>query len=136
MIELKDIEKTYRVKKREAGIGNAIKSFVKGNYEEVKALKGISFKINEGEIVGYIGPNGAGKSTLMKVLGGTVHKDEGTVIVNGKEVNIRNKHMSQELGIAFVPQELDFISNFTVDYLFEKQSIELILLPQKKNNDE
>ena len=68
MIELKNIEKTYKVKKREAGIKNALKSFTKGKYEEVKALSGISFKIDEGEIVGYIGPNGAGKSTVLTAI--------------------------------------------------------------------
>ena len=98
-----------------ADIVNAIEMIgVKKSFGGLHALKEVNFVVTSGTCHGLIGENGAGKSTLMKVLGGTVHKDEGTVIVNGKEVNIRNKHMSQELGIAFVPQELDFISNFTV----------------------
>lgn len=101
MIELKDIEKTYRVKKREAGIGNAIKSFVKGNYEEVKALKGISFKINEGEIVGYIGPNGAGKSTTIKIMCGILTPDSGECKINGLVPYKDRKEYVKDIGVVF-----------------------------------
>lgn len=101
MIELKDIEKTYRVKKREAGIKNAIKSFVKGNYEEVKALKGISFKINEGEIVGYIGPNGAGKSTTIKIMCGILTPDSGECKINGLVPYKDRKEYVKDIGVVF-----------------------------------
>lgn len=59
MIELEHITKTYKIAKRDAGLKNAVKSYFKRDYTEVKALDDISFKINEGEMVGYIGPNGA-----------------------------------------------------------------------------
>ena len=49
MIELKNITKTYKVSKRDAGLKNAFKSYFKRDYEEVKALDDISFKIDEGE---------------------------------------------------------------------------------------
>ena len=61
MIELEQISKTYKVSKRNAGLKKACKSYFKREYTEVKALDNISFKINEGEMVGYIGPNGARK---------------------------------------------------------------------------
>ena len=61
MIELEQISKTYKVSKRNAGLKNAFKSYFKRENTEVKALDNISFKINEGEMVGYIGPNGARK---------------------------------------------------------------------------
>ena len=61
MIELQNITKTYKVTKRNAGLKNAAKSYFKREYEQVKALDNISFKIEEGEMVGYIGPNGARK---------------------------------------------------------------------------
>lgn len=51
MIELEHITKTYKVAKREAGLKNAVKSYFKREYTEVKALDDISFKINEGEMV-------------------------------------------------------------------------------------
>lgn len=101
MIELKDIKKTYKVKKREAGIGKAIKSFVRGKYEEVEALKGISFKINEGEIVGYIGPNGAGKSTTIKIMCGILTPDSGECIINGLIPYKDRKEYVKDIGVVF-----------------------------------
>lgn len=101
MIELKNIKKTYKVKKRQAGIGNAIKSFVKGKYEEVEALKDISFKINEGEIVGYIGPNGAGKSTTIKIMCGILTPDSGECIINGLVPYKNRKEYVKDIGVVF-----------------------------------
>jgi ABC-2 type transport system ATP-binding protein len=54
MIALHNIEKTFRVTKRQAGFGNAVKALFSRNYEIVKALYDISFTINDGEMVGYI----------------------------------------------------------------------------------
>ena len=101
MIELKNIEKTQKVKKREAGIKNALKSFTKGKYEEVKALSGISFKIDEGEIVGYIGPNGAGKSTTIKIMCGILTPDSGECTINGMVPYKERKKYVKNIGVVF-----------------------------------
>lgn len=101
MIELKNIEKTYKIRKREAGVTNALKSFVKVNYEEVKALKGISFKIDEGEIVGYIGPNGAGKSTTIKIMCGILTPDSGECVINGYVPYKERKKYVKDIGVVF-----------------------------------
>ena len=77
MIEMKGISKTYRVRKREAGLGNAVKALFSREYTEVKALNDMSFTISDGQIVGYIGPNGAGKSTTIKILTGILRPDSG-----------------------------------------------------------
>ncbi len=73
MIELKNISKTFKVHRRNAGFKEATKSLFRREYEVVTALNDISFSIAEGEMVGYIGPNGAGKSTLLKIIAGVLN---------------------------------------------------------------
>lgn len=77
MIEVESLSKTFKVAKRNAGLGAAVKSLFKPDYSTVKALENISFSIDEGEIVGYIGPNGAGKSTTIKIISGILVPDSG-----------------------------------------------------------
>ena len=60
-----------------------IKALFSRKYEEVRAVDGISFDIEEGEIVGYIGANGAGKSTTIKMMCGILHPTGGSVTVDG-----------------------------------------------------
>ena len=64
---------------------------------EFWALRGLSFEVNEGEIVGVIGPNGAGKSTLLRVLAGIYYPDEGEVQVDGSVSTLLS------LGVGFRP---------------------------------
>ena len=68
------------------------------NYGTQKALDGVSFTIQKGEIVGFLGPNGAGKSTLMKILTTYIAADEGTASVNGFDVNVQQKAVQQSIG--------------------------------------
>ncbi len=68
------------------------------NYGAQKALDGISFTIQKGEIVGFLGPNGAGKSTLMKILTTYIAADSGNASVNGFDVNAQQKSVQQSIG--------------------------------------
>ena len=83
MIQMQGISKTYRVRQREAGAANAVKSLFSRQYTEIPALRDMSFTIPDGQIVGYIGPNGAGKSTTIKILSGILHPDSGGCTVGG-----------------------------------------------------
>lgn len=83
VIVVKDLKKIYKTHKREQGLLNAIKSLVHRDYEYKEALKGISFEVDEGEILGLIGPNGAGKSTAIKALSGVLFPSSGEVKVLG-----------------------------------------------------
>ena len=60
-----------------------------------KVLKGINMNVKPGTIMGLMGENGAGKSTMMKCLFGTYQKDEGTIILDGKEVNFSGPNHSK-----------------------------------------
>lgn len=101
MIEVQHLQKTFRVAKRGAGFGQALKSLIHREYEEIKALDDISFSIQEGEMVGYIGPNGAGKSSTIKILSGILTPDGGECRIDGR-IPWKNRiaHV-KEIGVVF-----------------------------------
>ncbi len=72
-----------------------------------RVLDHIDMDVKRGTIMGLMGENGAGKSTMMKCLFGTYQKDEGTIILDGKEVNFSGPKDALEHGIAMVHQELN-----------------------------
>lgn len=83
IIEVKDLEKTYKTSDKEPGMIGYIKNLFHPKYKEFKAVKKINFSIEKGELVGYIGENGAGKSTTIKMLTGILSPSSGEVIVDG-----------------------------------------------------
>ena len=101
MIEMRGIGKTYRVRRREAGLGNAVRSLFSREYTEIPALRDMTFTIPDGQILGYIGPNGAGKSTTIKILSGILRPDCGTCTVNGLTPWTDRKRHVVRLGVVF-----------------------------------
>lgn len=87
---------------------------IQKSFPGVRALKGVDFKVKPGEIHSLMGENGAGKSTLIKILTGIYQKDEGTIIFDGKEVEIKNAIDAQNIGISTVYQELNMIPYLSV----------------------
>lgn len=83
VIQLNNLSKTYRVHKKEPGLTGTLKALVKRKYENVLAVRNISFQISEGELVGFIGPNGAGKTTTLKMLSGLLYPTSGKISVLG-----------------------------------------------------
>ena len=101
MVELEHITKTFKVQKREAGTKNAIKTFFNREYQTIKALDDVSFKIPDGEIIGYIGPNGAGKSTTIKIMCGILTPDSGTCKINDKVPYEQREEYVKDIGVVF-----------------------------------
>lgn len=101
LIKLDHIRKTFRVSKRDPGLKNALRSFVKRQYETIEALADISFQVNDGEMVGYIGPNGAGKSSTIKVMSGILTPDSGDCVIDGRVPWKERREHVANLGVVF-----------------------------------
>lgn len=83
-ISVQDLTKIYsRTPEREAGLRAAFKSLAQRRYQEVEAIRALSFSIAQGEAVGLIGPNGAGKTTTLKILSGLLYPTSGSATVAG-----------------------------------------------------
>ena len=87
---------------------------IKKSFGKVNVLKGVDLTIDNAQIHALMGENGAGKSTLIKVLTGVHQKDSGSVSIDGINVDIKNIKEGQELGIAYVHQELNVIKELSI----------------------
>ncbi|MCI7180246.1 MAG: ABC transporter ATP-binding protein [Schaedlerella sp.] len=83
MLEIKDIEVYYGM---------------------IQAIKGVSFEVNEGEVVSLIGANGAGKTTILHTITGLISPKKGSVIFEGKDITKIPAHKIVSLGMAHVPE--------------------------------
>lgn len=83
IINVENLKKEYKINIKKEGLTGAVLSLLNPKYEIKTAVKGVSFNIEEGEMVGYIGANGAGKSTTIKMLTGILNPTSGKVLVNG-----------------------------------------------------
>ena len=111
------------------------------SFPGVQALNKVDFKLKKGSIHALMGENGAGKSTLMKCLFGIYKKDEGTIIFDGKEIDIKDTNDALHRGIAMVHQELQPIMDrsiaeniFCGRYPTKKIGL-LTIIDQKKMNE-
>ena len=101
MIDVNNLSKDYLLKKKAPGLSGALKGLVKRKYEEIHAVKDLSFSIDEGEIVGFIGPNGAGKSTTIKMMAGILTPTSGNVFINGEDITKHRKEVVRNIGVVF-----------------------------------
>ena len=83
-------------------------------YSGVHALKGVSLTVNKGEALGLVGDNGAGKSTLINILSGLHHQDEGEILLDGQQVDIRSPKDSMRLGIETIYQYNSMVPQMTI----------------------
>jgi len=100
-ILVEGLAKTYRVAERERGAWGAVKGLVRRRWRSIEALKGVTFALERGELVGLIGPNGAGKSTTIKILSGILSPDGGRCEVDGLTPwRDRMRHVAR-IGVVF-----------------------------------
>ena len=88
---------------------------VEKSFPGVKALTNISFAVRKGTVHALCGENGAGKSTLMKVLTGLYKADAGQIYIDEQPVEIRNPIQAREYGISMIAQELNYVSELSVE---------------------
>lgn len=101
IIKVHNLEKTFKVKTKEAGLKGSIKSVISPSYREIQAVNGISFEVEKGEILAFIGPNGAGKSTTIKMMTGILYPTAGSIEVLGMNPSAERKRLSYEIGTVF-----------------------------------
>ena len=82
IIDVKNLSKSFDISSKEPGLKGTIKHFIKRKTKRLKVIKNISFKIKEGEIIGFLGANGAGKTTILKMLCGLIYPSEGSILVS------------------------------------------------------
>ena len=128
-IEVNQLSKSFKIFKREAGLKGALRSFFNRQYENIYAVKGTSFQIDKGEIIGVLGENGAGKTTLIKMMVGLLHPSSGTVTVNNhipwKRENTFLKNISIVMGQKNqlwwdIPASESFLLNKSIYNIDEK----------------
>lgn len=93
---------------------------VQKRFGATNALRGVGFRVEQGEFFGLLGPNGAGKSTLINIMGGLVRPTAGQIKVMGYDVVTQYRHSRSQIGI--VPQELVYDPFFTVWEMLKIQS--------------
>ena len=100
------------------------------HYGLIKAVKGVSFEVNRGEIVSLIGANGAGKTTIMHALNGIIPKSGGSVHFDGRDITAAPAHKLVKYGMAQVPegrrifQELTVYENLKMGYFIKNDKAE------------
>ena len=85
---------------------------VKKSFGNVKAVKGVNFKLEKAEYVALLGPNGAGKTTLVEMIEGIRHPDSGEILIKGKKLRENKDELYNILGISF--QETKFFEKISV----------------------
>lgn len=101
VIVARELTKVFRVPQKEPGVVGSVKALFKPHHKSVTAVDGVSFTIDEGEMVGYIGVNGAGKSTTIKMLTGILVPSGGEVHVLDRDPHRDRVNNARDIGVVF-----------------------------------
>jgi ABC-2 type transport system ATP-binding protein len=100
MIVVENLSKSYKVAVKETGLQSSWQHFFQRKYQNIEAVRSISFQIEPGEVVGFLGANGAGKTTTLKMLTGLVHPTSGYVQVAGAVPFQRHNSFLQKITLV------------------------------------
>jgi ABC-2 type transport system ATP-binding protein len=100
-VVVEDLVKTFRIREPHTGRFSALRNVLAPRHREVRALDGVNFNIEQGELVAYVGPNGAGKSTTIKVLSGILVPTSGRCEVGGIVPSRERKKHVARIGVVF-----------------------------------
>jgi ABC-2 type transport system ATP-binding protein len=100
-IEVANLQKTFQTKRKAAGMGGSVRALFKPEYSSVDAVRGLTFQMEAGELLGFIGPNGAGKSTTIKMLTGILHPTRGEARVLGYVPWKQRQQLAFHIGTVF-----------------------------------
>ena len=99
-VRVAGLNKTFVVPEREAGLRAAVKSLVRRQHRDVRAVDEISFEVQPGEVVGFLGPNGAGKTTTLKMLSGLLYPTSGEARVLGHVPSKREREFLRRITLV------------------------------------
>ncbi len=100
-ISVSNLQKTFQTKRKAAGLGGSVRALFQPEYATVEAVRGLSFEMEQGELLGFIGPNGAGKSTTIKILTGILHPNGGQASVLGFTPWKERQKLAFQIGTVF-----------------------------------
>lgn len=101
LIRVQNLQKKYRIAKKQEGLLGSLKHLVLPVYEEKEAVRGISFTVQKGESVAFLGANGAGKSTMIKMLTGILKPSGGTAEIMGRDPFADRIAHAADIGVMF-----------------------------------
>ena len=99
-VRVAELNKTFLVPEREAGLRASVKSLVRRKHREVRAVDDIAFEVGQGEVVGFLGPNGAGKTTTLKMLSGLLYPTSGEARVLGHVPSNRERDFLRRITLV------------------------------------
>lgn len=112
-----------------------MKNIVK-EFNGVRVLDQVSFRLRRGTVHTLMGENGAGKSTLMKILNGIYTKTSGQIVIDGREVEMRNSKVARQHGVAMIHQELSAFPNLSIaaNMFMANEHLSFGLIDERKMN--
>lgn len=86
-------------------------------YQDILGVENLNFNLESGEVFGFIGPNGAGKSTTIRTIMNLINKTEGTILINGKELDKNDLELKEMIG--YLPSEIHLYDDLTVGEMLD-----------------